>query len=259
MYSWSPWRGCHKLSAGCEHCYVHRGDKRRGRDTSLIVKSEKFDLPLRKNKKGEYLFKPKSIVAMCFSSDFFIEEADEWRPEAWKIIRTRKDLLFFVITKRIDRFHVGLPDDWGEGYDNIIITTTIENQDRANYRLPIFRNLPIKHKMIACEPLLEQIDLSPYLGSWVEQIAVGGESGTEARPCNYDWILDIRRQCVEFDIPFLFRQTGSKLIKNGTLFKVPYKLTHSQARKAGINYKILSALYTKEGENESIKKFFPDL
>lgn len=255
MYSWNPWRGCHKLSAGCENCYIHRADKRRNRDTTIIQRLEKFNQPIRKNKNGEYTFKSGNIVATCFSSDFFIEEADEWRPEAWKIIRERKDLLFFFITKRIDRFYVGFPNDWEDGYNNIIIATTVENQDRADYRLPIFRDLPIKHKMIACEPLLEQIDLSPYIGSWVEQIATGGEVGGEARPCNYDWILDIRRQCIEFDIPFLFRQTGGKFIKNGKLFKISYGQAYSQARKAGINYKIQSPLYTKAGEKESLKKY----
>ncbi len=258
MYSWSPWRGCHKLSAGCKNCYIHRADNRRGRDTSEIIKSDKFYLPLQRNKKGKYTFKPGNIVAMCFSTDFFIEEADEWRPEAWKIISERKDLIFFMITKRIDRFYNGLPDNWGKGYNNVIITTTIENQECADYRLPVFRELPVKHKMLACEPLLEKTDLTPYLGSWIEQIAAGGEAGAEARPCDYDWITDIRRQCVEFDIPFMFRQTGSKFIKDGKLYKIPYKQSHYQARKANINYKINSAVYNKEGEAEMIKKYFTE-
>ena len=51
----------------------------------------------------------------------------------------------------------------------------------AEYRLPIFRDAPIRHKFLACEPLLERIDLAPHLGPWVEQVIAGGESGNAAR------------------------------------------------------------------------------
>lgn len=259
MYSWNPWHGCHKLSAGCQHCYVYRGDARRGKISSVVEKTKSFDLPVRKNKKGEYTFKPGNVVAMCFTSDFFVEDADEWRKEAWDMIRTRHDLHFFVITKRIDRFHINLPDDWGEGYTNVTICVTVENQDRADYRLPIFRDAPIRHKMIVSEPLLGSIDFTPYLGGdWVKQVTVGGESGKEARPCNYDWVLDIRRQCIEHDIPFQFRQTGANFIKDGKTFNVNRKFQHQQARKAGINYKPLPVLYTKEGQqHKDFKIHFP--
>lgn len=71
------------------------------------------------------------------------------------------------------------------------------NQDRVDYRLPIYKAAPIKHKIIICEPLLTEIDFRGELGPWVEQIVVGGESGKEARICNYEWVLDIRRQSVE--------------------------------------------------------------
>ena len=66
----------------------------------------------------------------------------------------------------------------------------MENQDRVDYRLPIYKAAPIKHKIIICEPLLTEIDFRGELGPWVEQIVVGGESGKEARICNYEWVLD---------------------------------------------------------------------
>ena len=56
-----------------------------------------------------------------------------------------------------------MPSDWGDGYDNVLIGCTVENQDRANYRLPIFLDLPIKHRSIIASPLLERLDLRPYL------------------------------------------------------------------------------------------------
>ena len=66
--------------------------------------------------------------------------------------------------------------------------------------------LPIRHRLIICEPLLEEVDLSPYLGPTVEDVVAGGESGPEARICDYAWILALRDQCVRAGVPFRFKQ-----------------------------------------------------
>lgn len=81
MAMWNPWRGCHKYSDGCRYCYIHKGDGKRGIDTDTIEKTENFDAPISKDKKGEYKIKSGQIVYVCFSSDFLIEEADAWRKE----------------------------------------------------------------------------------------------------------------------------------------------------------------------------------
>lgn len=233
---WNLWHGCHKLSPGCKHCYVYRGDARRSIDSNLVTQTKNFDLPVRKKRNGEYKVPSGTLLYTCFTSDFFLEDADPWRAEAWKMISLRKDLQFMIITKRIDRFMETIPDDWGEGYDHVTICCTIENQDRAIYRLPIYKKAPIKHKILICEPLLERIDLDPYdIGSWIEQVVVGGESGNEARPCNFDWILELRNVCMKNNVSFWFKQTGAKFIKDGKLYLIKRQLQHSQARKAGIN------------------------
>ena len=236
MAQWNPWHGCQKISPGCQNCYVYRMDAVFDRDASVVHKTGNFNLPLKKTRNGEYKLKPGEIVYTCFSSDFFLDEADDWRIDAWQMIRLRRDLHFFIITKRIDRFEVNLPLDWCDGYDNVTICSTCENQDRADYRLPILLSLPIKHKGITCEPLLEQIDLSRWLDTSIEQVIVGGESGSNARICNYDWILDIRAQCIEKNIPFHFKQTGAKFVKDGRLYRIDRNLQHSQAKKAGIDF-----------------------
>lgn len=172
----------------------------------------------------------------CFTSDFFVEDADVWRPQIWKMIRKRSDLTFLMITKRIDRLAICVPDDWGEGYEHVTICCTIENQKQADYRLPIYQSAPIRHKILICEPLLSPINLSPYLGEWVEQVVVGGESGKEARVCKYEWILDIRTLCMEKNVSFWFKQTGYHFQREGKLYSVPRQYQHSQARRAGINF-----------------------
>jgi protein gp37 len=152
------------------------------------------------------------------------------------MIRQRSDLDFMFITKRISRLADVLPCDWGEGYGNVAIGCTCENQARADERLPIFLDLPIKHRSIICEPLFEEIDLSAYLSCGeVERVVAGGESGVNARVCNYDWILKIREQCKEYGVKFWFKQTGYRFVKDGRLYLIDRKAQHSQARRAGIN------------------------
>lgn len=233
---WNPWHGCHKLSEGCRYCYVYRGDAKRGIDSTIITKTKSFDLIIQKKRNDEYKIPPGTMVYTCFSSDFLIEEADEWRIEAWQMISERNDLNFLMITKRIDRLTEVLPDDWGEGYDNVTMCCTVENQDRADYRLPIYRTVPVKHKVIICEPLLERIDLRCYsIGSWVEQVVAGGESGLEARPCDFDWVMELHDLCAEEKVMFYFKQTGAKFIKDRKLYHIKRQFQHSQAKKADIN------------------------
>lgn len=236
MANWNPWHGCHKLSPGCANCYIYRGDSRRGLDAAQVYRTKTYDLPLQKKRDGSWKVPAGEMVWTCFSSDFLLEDADDWRPWAWAMIQARQDLRFFFITKRIHRLADHLPQDWGEGYPHVGICSTAEDQERAAFRLPILRDAPIQHKSIACEPLLGPIDLSPWLGPEIVQVVAGGESGYNARPCRYEWVLDIRRQCVEAGVPFLFKQTGSKFIKDGKLYTIPRKLQHAQARKAGINH-----------------------
>lgn len=236
MAGWNPWHGCHKISPGCQHCYVYRMDANYGRDSSVVTQTAAFRLPVQKKRNGEYKIPPGELVYTCFSSDFFVPDADPWRKEAWEMIAQRRDLHFLMITKRIDRLSICLPEDWGEGYEHVTICCTVENQDRADYRLPIYREAPIRHKIIICEPLLERINLRPYLGPWVEELVAGGESGNDARPCDFDWILDLRGQCIKEEIPFHFKQTGARLIKDGHMYRIQRQYQHSQAEKAGIDY-----------------------
>ena len=236
--TWNPWHGCTKVSPGCAHCYVYRIDEAhdRGGESSLCRKTGNFDLPLRKKRGGGYKVEPGTLVFTCFTSDFLIEDADEWRGEAWRMIKERSDCTFFFYTKRIERLAQCLPPDWGEGYDNVVIGCTVENRAMAQKRLPVFLSLPIKHRAVGVEPMLEAIDISPFLSEKIESVSAGGESGEDARPCDFEWVLDLRRQCVECGVPFSYHQTGEKLIKNGRLYHIPRKLQHEQAKKADIEF-----------------------
>jgi len=241
---WNPWHGCHKLSEGCQHCYVYRMDSHHEKNASEIKKNiSSFREPIVKNKKGEYKHPPGTMFYTCFTSDFFLEEADSWREEAWDFIKERKDCHFFFTTKRIDRFDQCIPDDWDQGYDNVMIAVTIENQKMVDYRLPIYVKLPIKHKAFMCEPILEKLDLRKYLDSGIEIVSVGGESGLDARICNYEWVLDIRKQCIDANVSFDFHQTGEKFLKDNKIYTIPKKEQCKQAQKARIDFTVVDRTF----------------
>ena len=121
MGAWDPWRGCHRYSTGCKYCYIHKGDYKKGIDTNIVMKTEKFYAPIEKTKSGAYKMKSGQLVFLCFTSDFLIEDADEWRTECWEMIRERSDLHFLFLTKRIERFMDCIPHDWKDGYGNITV------------------------------------------------------------------------------------------------------------------------------------------
>ena len=234
MAVWNPWRGCKRCSEGCLHCYIHKGDAKRNVNTNDIVKTKDFEKPIVKLKNGTYKMK-SGTVYLCFTTDFLIEEADAWRDDCWKMMKERGDCTFLFLTKRIDRFMKCIPDDWGDGYENVVVCCTIENQKNADYKLEIFKDLPIKHKCITAQPLLEDIDIEKYLDG-IELVVVGGESDYHARPLDYAWVLNIRKQCVNKNVSFEFRQCGTYFIRDGKQYKLQTKDLMSQARKANINY-----------------------
>ena len=150
--------------------------------------------------------------------------------------RERGDFAFITPPKRTDRFGVALPADWGNGYDHVAIACTIENQEQLDHRLPIFKSLPIRHRLLFCAPLLGPLDFHGLLDRDIDEVSVGGESGPDARGCDYDWVLDIRRQCIAQGVSFNFHQTGALLRKAGRLYRIRREFQHTQARRAGIDY-----------------------
>lgn len=240
MTIWNPWHGCIKISPGCNHCYVYSKDAAFGKDASKVRKTSKFDLPIQKNRKKEYkLLQEEEPVYTCMTSDFFLKDADEWRKDAWAMIRERSDLHFVIITKRIHRFRVSLPEDWGDGYENVTILCTAENQSRADDRIAELLKLPIRHKGVIHEPMLEQINIEKYLASGqIEQVICGGESGEKARVCDFAWILDMMNQCVKYDVPFCFKQTGARFKKGEHIYQIDRENQLIQAKKAGVDYRM---------------------
>ncbi|MBQ7496710.1 MAG: DUF5131 family protein [Selenomonas sp.] len=254
LKSWNLWHGCRKYSEGCDNCYMYFLDEVRGvpERASLICKTRDFGKPLRKNRYGDYKIPAGYCLRINMTSDTFLEEADEWREEMWSIIRKRPDVRFFILTKRVSRILECLPHDWGEGYENVELHMTCENQRAFSERWPIFRKIPARHKGLNLAPLLGNIDITPALSSMqIEYVGLGGEGFGGRRPCRYEWVKAASDACRRYHVNFTFNATGSVFIMNGKTYNIDGQLLQAeQAYKSGLScffgkpeYKLYAPLY----------------
>jgi protein gp37 len=156
-------------------------------------------------------------IFTCSWSDFFIAEADEWRKDAWDIIRVTKQHNWLILTKRVERILKCLPEDWGQGWDNVWLGITVENQECADERIPLFLEISAKIKFLSIEPLLGSVDVSKYLHG-IQWVIIGGESGNNTgkhlyRPCELEWIESIIKQCKKAGVAVFVKQLGTHLQK----------------------------------------------
>ena len=236
---WNPWHGCHKCSEGCQNCYAYFLDKRYGRDTNEVVKNKSdFNLPVKKDRNGNYKLPDGVFVRVCMASDFFIEEADPWREEAWDFIRRRPDVTFSLLTKRAGRIADCLPADWGNGWDNVSFSVSCENQKRLDERMPHLLALPAKHRWLSLKPFIGEMDIAPYLATGkIETVLAGGENYLGSRPLHYDWVKKVHDACVQYKVHLIFGQTGNVFIKDGKEYKIRSRTEQMiQALKSGLHY-----------------------
>jgi protein gp37 len=221
--TWNPWMGCTKVSPGCAHCYMFREQKQYGHDPEVVRRSKtKFTDPLR--------WKEPKVVFTCSWSDWFHDGADEWRDEAWDIIRRTPQHTYQILTKRPERITGHLPMDWGDGFPNVWLGVSIENQRHA-FRAEILREVPATVRFISAEPLLGALTFDGilyYRGSDAEAsrryrgdrppfdwLIVGGESGPRCRPMRLGWATELREECHEIGMAFFLKQLGGWPDKRG--------------------------------------------
>lgn len=231
---WNLWHGCRKYSEGCDNCYMFYLDKQHGVIGSDIYKVKtNFNLPLKKDRQGNFKIKSGGTLRVCLTSDFFLEEADSWREEAWDMIRKRSDVNFWILTKRAYRIKDCLPLDWNDGWDNVSINVTTENQKRADERIPILLVIPSKHKGIMVAPFIGEVDIEKYLAKGqIESVLADGENYEGARPLHYEWVKSLYEQCKKYNVPFTFLGTGNIFIKDGKEYHICKAYQHVQALRS---------------------------
>lgn len=227
--TWNPWHGCIKISPGCKFCYMYRDKERYGQDPTKVVRSKtKFTEPMK--------WADPRIIFTCSWSDFFIEEADGWRDEAWEVIRKTPQHTYQILTKRPDLIAARLPEDWGSGYPNVWLGVSVENQEYADKRVPALFNTKARTRFLSIEPILGPVELvqhDPEFGfeiNWltgfdgcdpaipgIDWVIVGGESGPERRPMQKEWAISLRDQCKAAGVAFFMKQMNGLTPEQGKL------------------------------------------
>lgn len=205
--TWNPWRGCTKVSPGCAHCYMFRDQTRYGHDPAIVVRSKTtFDEPRR--------WADPQTVFTCSWSDWFHEDADPWRDEAWAIIRETPRHLYLILTKRPEMILDRLPLDWGEGWPNVWLGVSVES-NRFAYRATTLVHTPAAGRFVSAEPLLAPVRFEPGVLRRLDWVIVGGESGPDRRPMELQWARGLRDDCGIAGVPFFLKQLGGWPNKRG--------------------------------------------
>ena len=256
-HTFNAWIGCTKVSPGCANCYAESLDKRWGHDSLGLGQPRRrtseayWRQPLAWNKAAEkdYLSLAHSTAAgtpvpftrprvFCASlADWLDAEVETvWTSDLIDLIRRTPYLDWQLLTKRpqnwrntmveirdTERGVVGQMAGWwldGRPPANVWIGTTVEDQARADERIPHLLRIPARVRFLSCEPLLGPVDLElittisrTYDTPEIKQerihwVICGGESGPKARPMHPAWARSLRDQCAAAGVPFFFKQWG---------------------------------------------------
>jgi protein gp37 len=178
--------------------------RRGGFDPTAVVRTKTWGDPPKWQREAEGASRVDRVFT-CSLSDFFIEEADPWREDAWEVVRSCPNLVFQILTKRPERIGSHLPPDWGEGYRNVWLGVSVENRRHGLPRIDILRTVPAALRFLSIEPLLEWIPGPSLNLDGIGWVIVGGESGPGYRPMEPGWAITIRNRCRHLGIPFFFK------------------------------------------------------
>jgi protein gp37 len=218
--TWNPWRGCIKISPGCKYCYMYRDLsgprlRRLGSPFDVVRSKTTFKDPL--------TWKEPLVIFTCSYSDFFIEQADDWRPEAWDVIRRTPQHTYLVLTKRPEHIADRLPQGWP--WPHVWLGVSVE-MSAYLWRADMLRGIPAAHRFLSCEPLLEDLGLINL--EHIDWIIAGGESGPERRPMEMAWMASIRDQCTASGVRLYVKQDVAP--KSGQQGRIPDDLWLSKDR-----------------------------
>lgn len=253
-FTFNPWEGCTKVSPGCANCYAEARNKRFnaganwGKSAPRRMTGEaNWMLPLRWNAKF-----PGTRVFCASLADWLDDEVPiSWTANLFNIIVQTPKLKWQLLTKRPENWSTRMAavldyygatkffyDKQSRGYlahnaafewlacnapYNVWIGTTVEDQERADQRIPELLEIPAVVRFLSCEPLLGPVDLAlgdpkhRTAGSYhaeIHWVIAGGESGTSARPMHPDWARSLRDQCQQAGVAYFFKQWGSNPAKD---------------------------------------------
>ena len=253
-HTFNPWVGCTKVSAACDHCYAEGWAKRTGapqlwQGQRRRTSEANWQKPLSWNLKAERAGTRARVFCASLADVFDNQVPTRWRDGLWWLIEQTPNLDWLLLTKRPQNIAKMLPDprtgvrEWGDGWPNVWLGTTAENQEEADRRIPVLLETPAAVRFLSAEPLLGPVDLTrltapgsadparrftrwdalrgtstiehPVFGGGgaapgnLDLVIVGGESGPGARPMHPDWARALRDSCRAAGVAFFFKQWGA--------------------------------------------------
>lgn len=216
--SWNPIRGvspnrhmCQKISPGCDHCYASGMNYRFGGQEysfggvgDVRLDEKALRLPL--------TWKEPRRIFVCSMTDLF----GEWVPQEWinamlTVMWQAPQHQFQVLTKRPSVMRDALSDHYRSiqrsPLENVWLGTSIE-LDRFSWRANVLRDCPAAVRFVSAEPLLGPLPSLSLVG--IDWLIAGGESGIRHRPCEADWVRDLRDRSQAADTAFFFKQWGGR-------------------------------------------------
>lgn len=216
--TFNPWTGCTNISPGCDNCYAEAWSKRSGHvkwgnSPRKRTTEQYWKAPLIWNARSD-LFEAahgrRQRVFCASLADVFDNQADPaWRHDLFELIRSTPRLDWQLLTKRPQNIRKMLPRDWGdEGYSNVWLGFTAEDQARFEQRSRILQQVPAVVWFVSYEPAIGPLRLQER-GPRPNWTIVGGESGPGARPMEAAWVRNIIADCRNLGIAPFFKQWGS--------------------------------------------------
>ena len=207
--TWNPVRGCTKISPGCKHCYAETFAER-FRGVPNHPYEQGFDLRLIPEKMAEPLKwgTPKTIFVNSMSDLFHSDVPDDYIEQVVRVMATADWHTYQVLTKRADRLRDLLATklSFASELGHIWWGVSVEDRKYGLPRIESLKQAPAALRFLSIEPLLEDLGKVDFTG--IDWVIVGGESGNGARKMDEAWVINIREQCKQANVPFFFKQWG---------------------------------------------------
>lgn len=216
--TFNPWIGCTKVSPACDFCYAETWDKRfngerwGAKAPRTRTKIQNWN-KVRKWNRVATETGAKPIVFSASLADIFDNHRSiepTWREDFWSLVKETPALSWMLLTKRPQNIARFLPDDWGNGYSNVAIGASAENQEEADRRIPVLLEVPAACRFLSMEPLLGPVEIprSALGATKIAYLITGGESGSKARASDPNWFRSVRDQALAANVGFHFKQWG---------------------------------------------------
>ena len=213
-HTFNPWLGCQKVSPGCDNCYAEVLTLRYGW-TQWGPQAERrrtapanWRQPLRWQRQARQAQTRHRVFCASLADVFDNQAPPGALQDLWELVRNTPDLDWQILTKRPQNIEDNLPEDWQDGYLNVWLGISAEDQEEYDRRWPILAALPAVVRFISYEPALGQLTLDnhPEKPDW---LIWGGESGPAARPLDPAWIDRIVQDCAQFSVASFGKQWGN--------------------------------------------------